>query len=536
MAVYLGNDKNRFGSAAFVTDADLKRAGLFDQKPDSLFLGFSGKRPIWYRGAGGLITLAGARGGKLRDVLAYNICSGILASVTMLILDMKGELAAISRDQTRDRKYCIYWNPLGLHGLPAMRLNPTGHLRIDSPTLVSDLKVFIENAIPLSGSPAGQFFERRAQEFAEAICLTLIAVNGVLTLPDLYTVINLIPAGGDPWLDFAFEMQESRFPIAVRVEAEIANSRDDEAGGFQGILGELLKSFAALSDPILLESVSAPFDFDLADLCASDRRYQFYLMPPAEFIGPWGSVIKAILVAAMTYKSRAPSAPRQVWILDECAQLDAFPLVPKMFTYGAGIGICPWAVYQSGQQMNATGKDAKDIIMSSASVRQAFAIRDLSTAQSWSSMLGAQSLHFDDERQQAVARHAKTQAMQSLLSGGDPIQAGLNYAYQKQEATRRSVQHRLLRTPDELLSMPPDKQILYVDGLGGPIYADRRPYYEQRFMAGRYHPNPYHPPAASVSVKTRWGYRTRRVVTGPVSKRFAHYPQYASGTWSRIDG
>ncbi len=55
------------------------------------------------------------------------------------------------------------------------------------------------------------------------------------------------------------------------------------------------------------------------------------MMPPAEFVDAWSTVIKAMFVAARIYKSRAPSAPQQTWIIDEAAQLGQFPLIVKLF-------------------------------------------------------------------------------------------------------------------------------------------------------------------------------------------------------------
>ena len=531
----IDNETYRYGSAAFAEERDIASAGLFHQQPNSLLLGFHGKQPLWYSGMGGLLLTAGARGGKLRDCLAYNICSGVF-TLSMLILDMKGELAAISQDQTPDRKFCIYWNPSSLHGLPQHRINPVDYIRADNATLVSDVKVFCENMIPLSGSANAVYFERRAREFLEAVILTLVRLNGSLTLPDLYHAINLIPGGGEAWLDFAFEMSESGFPISVRIEEEIANSRESTSNGFQGILGEIFKAFACLSDPILLESVSPPFDFSLSALCESAQTYQLYVMPPAEFIGPWAPVIKAIFVAGMIYKSRAPQAPQQTWVLDECAQLGAFPLVTKLFTYGAGIGIRPLAVLQSSFQMKALGPDAENIITSSAAVRIYFAVRDIETASKVSRMLGAETLIYDDPLLQSRARHAKQQAMKAFMMGDDPFGAGLQVAHNSREAELQSKQQRLLRTPDEVLNTGPDKLYIFTDQLPKPLYADRRAYYGERFMAGRYHPNPYHPPLDTVRVKTRFGSATRRVIKEPVPQRFAHYPQYRDGRWSRIDG
>lgn len=532
---FLDNESNRFGSAAFSEGADVRRAGLFEQKPGALLIGFWGKRPIFYDGDGGLLLTAGARGGKLKDVLAYNLCAGI-HSPSMLVLDMKGELAAISQDQTPDRKHCIYWNPAGLHGLPQMRINPVDFIRADCPRRVPNTKLLCLNLVPPTRRSNADYFEGRAREFLEGISLTIVKRDGVLTLGALYKAVNLIPGGGDAWLDFAFEMNHAGFEISSRIEEEIANARVDGAStGYQGILGEVFKALSCLSDPVLLDAVSPPFDYSLEQFCTGSRPTNLYIMPPAEFIEPWAPVIKAFFVAGMVYKSRYPQAPRQTWILDECAQLGGFPLVTKLFTYGAGIGIRPWAIFQSVYQMDQLGQNAGNIITSSAQVRSYFAVRDIETATTVSRMLGAQTLEYDDEMLQARARHAKHRAMQTLLGGGDPFMAGLDVMHHRREAEHRTKQHRLLRTPDEVMHAPKDKQFIFMDDLPKPLYADRKAYFEQAFMAGRYHPNHYHPPLDRVRVKTRWGHAWRSVRREAVPERYADYPQYQSGFWSRID-
>ena len=528
------NEFNRFGSADFSSLYDLARAGMLRRKDNSLFIGFMGKRPLWYSGAGGVLLVAGARGGKLRDMLAYNLCAGICKG-PVVVLDMKGELAAISQNQTADRKFNIYWNPSKLHDLPQHRINPVDYINIDNPALVSEVKTFTKNMMPCSGSANGDYFELRAQEFLEGIILTLVRLKGSLTLCDLYHVINLIPGNTESWLDFAFEMSESGYPVSARIEEEIATSRENSSNGFQGILGEIFKAFSCLSDPVLLDSVSPPFDFSFSEMCG-EQAYQVYFMPPAEYIDAWAPVIKALFVAGMIYKARKPQALQQTWLIDECAQLDKFPLVTKLFTYGAGIGIRPVAVFQSRFQMRALGPDAENIISSSAAMQIYFAIRDLETAQTISTKIGTQTLSFNHKQQQAQARHAKRQALYSLLNGEDALAAGLNYAHHNHTSRMRTEQQRLLRTPDEVLNTPQTKAYIFTDALPKPLYADRKPYYEQRFMAGRYHPNPYHPPLDKVPVKTWLGKRERAVVKEPVPTKYVRYPQYKEGYWSYIKG
>ena len=531
----IDNSQHMFGSADFSGPRDLRRAGMLRQTPSSLLVGYLGRHPIWYDGAGGLILVGGARSGKLRDILAYNICAGIHTPATVL-LDPKGELSAIGQNQTPDRKFIIYWNPDGLHGLPMHRINPVDYLRAGSRTLFADTKVFCENMIPLSGSGNRDYFLGRAQEFLEAIVLTLVHLNGRATLKDIYAVINLIPGGGEEWLDFAYEMASSGIPICVRIEEEIATSRDDSTGGFRGIMGELFRAFACLSDPQLMASVSEPFDYKLSQLCESEQTYQLSLMPPAETIDVWSPVIKSFFVGAMIHKSRAPSAPRQTWIIDEAALLGRFPLLVKLFTFGAGIGIRPWAIFQSSYQMRALGKDAENIITSSAQLRSYFGVRDIETGTSVSKMIGAQTLEYFDGGQALRTQFAKRQAMHALLSGQDPMSAALQYAQAARESKTPQLKERALRTPDEIINTPADKQFIFTDDLPKPLYADRRAYFEQRFMDGRFHPSPYHPPRDRVRVKTFWGHAWRTVIVEPVPKRFAHYPQYQDGYWSRIGG
>lgn len=285
-----------------------------------------------------------------------------------------------------------------------------------------------------------------------------------------------------------------------------------------------------------MQSVSPPYDFSFADLASGDRAYQVYLMPPAEMVSPWNAIIISMFVAGMIYKARHPQAPRQIWILDECGQLGRFEMIPKLFTYGAGIGIQPFAVFQNTKQINNLAPNSADLIASSAALQLSFAIRDLPSAQQLSRMLGTETLEYGDTLQQQRADHARAQATQAFLSGGDPFSAALNYRHHAAATEHRSKQNRLLRTPDEVMQTPPTKGYAFVDGLAHPIEVDRRPYYGERWMAGRYFPNPYHPPANELRVKASWGHRTMKVCEVPVPANLAHYPQHAEGRMRVLKG
>ena len=524
------NEQYRYGSARFASVDEIARARLFNPSRGALYVGHINGRPLLPNLSGGYLTIAAPRSGKLATVLAYSSCLDGFSD-TGIYLDPKGEVAKISFTL----KPSYYWNPSRIPGLPYHRINPVGYLHSRNPNLEGDAKVFVANFIEKSGAAGSVYFEGRGEQFLEAIVLTIVRLDGVLTFKRLFEILMFIPGGGSAWIDFAFEMKESGFLISKTIEEEIAAARGQDSGGFRGIVGELLRAVAPLSDPVLLESVSPPFDMSLSQLCEADAL-NLFLMPPGSRVKQWGGVLKSFFVGAKLLKERAPSAPRQTWFLDEIGLLGSFPLAMELFTIGAGLGCRPWAFYQAVEQMKATAPGGDTIIPASAAVRQYFAVRDDVSAARLSRQLGTQTLEYNDTPAQMRAKLAREEAARSLLNGGDPVEVALALSHHGELETHRSKQQRYLRTPDEVIFTPNDRQYLFIDGVPHPIDAERSPYWEQYAMRGRFLPNPYHPPTDSVQIKKRFGHERRRVITERVPSQFAHLPQFADGYWSYIEG
>ncbi|MGC3939504.1 type IV secretory system conjugative DNA transfer family protein [Roseobacter sp. EG26] len=522
-------DKKRFGSARFSFEAELEAAGWFDYADDAIYCGKAFGRRLWYKGPGGVTIVAGARSGKLAGLLGYTICQGILSAETIVAIDIKCELAAISQDQTGDKKHCIYWNPQGKFGLPQHRINPVGNLRWSSTSLISDLKHYLAGLLPETGAGNAKYFELTARRVGEGLALSLIEAVGVLTLPELYYCILALQAGGKAWKPYAAEMRSSSH-IEVRTLAEeIEGARTDTSGGWKGVLGELGAAFNCLSDPQLRRSISAPFDFRLEDITADDQKFQLYLMCPEDMVALWAPVLKSYMTTIRTLKAKAPEAPRQTWIIDEAARFENYPEIADLFTIGAGIGIRPIAVFQDISQMNDLAPNAQRKIFSSAQVQLYFGIRDLDSAEHVSKLLGEETLEYDDPLDQGRASVELWRLLGSFLNGTslNGILFGLR---QKHYETRHlSQQSRMLETADEVLNMAPQDMRMIADGLH-PTKGFLPFYFTQRWMDGRYLPNHYHPPIDKVLVMTRRGPRYRPVVARKVPETFKDYPQYASGT------
>lgn len=533
------NESYRFGSADWSDRSDLHRAGLLN--PPGVMLGYDGSTALWMDGDASILTAAGTGTGKLRDQLAYTVCGvrgpdgSWQAPRRMLVNDCRGELAAISiHNQIRLGKPAYFYNPYGLHGLPQHRVQPWDMLKVDSPAFHADVKIAINDVITLSGGDNAQYFELKAREWSEAIAKHHVQVFGSVTMPQLYELLNQIeePSG---WDALAESMLRSPFGDVRRVAAEMDNKRVNSPREYGSIVGELFKSFNFLTDPRIRESLSAS-DFSLEVLCQQDCTV--YIMIPAEYAQSVAPAQRALFGGTMLYKQRHPSAPRVTLVVDEAAQLGRFEGLLRAYSYGRGLGIRAWSIWQNtGQIVRNFGPEALSSFLAASQTRQFFGVRDLITAQMVSAMLGTQTLEYDAELDQAAARKNKAQIVQQVLGGADPFEAGFNFGHQSRAAITRTKQARALMTPDEILNMPEDEQLLFISGLDlHPIRAKKYPYYTRREMAGAYLPNPYHPPGDSVPIAGRFFSHTARVITERVPSHLSHWPQYQSGYWSYVEG
>lgn len=532
------NEYFRFGSAAWAGEAEVRRAGLFG--PKGPLLGYLGQRPLRLDGDAPMITIGGAGSGKLRDLIAYTVCGcrdeggAWRAPPRLFVNDSRGELAAIAlANHVRLGKaaYCI--NPAGLHGLPQHAVNPLDILHPRSPTLHADAKLLASDLITLSGSPNGEYFELRAREWVETLMLFHVERHEGVSLPQLYDLINAIE---DPtqWPDIAESMLNAGLPEVRRAVIEMHGKRHDAPKEYGAIMGEIHKSLSFLSDPAIRRALSRA-DFSLKVLCVRDCTV--FNIIPAEYAAQLAPMNRLIVGAAMLYKFREPAAPRVLFLIDEAATLGRFEALLRGYTYGRGMGVRMWSIWQDvGQIVRNYGKDALSSFLGSAQLRQFFGVRDLETARLVSAMLGQETLEFDPWLQQEAARRDLMLSARSLLAGADPLLVGLQCRQHALTAIARIKQARQLLTPDEVLTMREDGQILFISGLGlNPLYAQKYPYYTRRAMAGGSMPNPYHPPADRVRVAGHPG-GWARVVTERVPARYASLPQYQSGEWSYVAG
>ncbi len=527
----IDREQHRFGFSRFGNIRDVKKGGLL--KKTGPRLGFLDGRPVHLNSTSPKVTFAGAGSGKGRDFLIYNACQFAGSAVYN---DPKGEIAAISiHNQINLGKsgYCV--NPLGLANLPQHALNPWCSLDPQSPTFHADVKLHIASVIELSGSASSEFFEVRARDWCEALLKWQRMTYGPVDPPQFFRLLNTIEANPKEWERISRDMQQSDLEEVRRVSAELSWKREHARGESSGIWGSIFKSWGWLADPQIAASLTNP-DFSPDVICNAAQPCTVYVNTPAEY--QLASYKRMVFTAFALAKLRHVGSPPVQFNLDEAGNLGRFDLMLLLYAYGRGPGIVVHGIFQDiGQPVRNFSPAALQGILGSSQLRQFFGVRDLETASLVSGLLGAETLEYADTLQQMRDAHQAQAAALGLLDGADPLLAGLQAGYYERASRHRTKQHRLLRTPAEVMNTPESRQYLFISGLDvPPLYAEKYPYWTQRDMAGAFLANPYHPPVDRVTIATRLGKRTRRVITERVPDSLAHWPQYKNGLWSYVKG
>lgn len=535
---HFDNNFYTHGSAELATEEMLKSAGAFEHTDDSIFFGFWGGRPLGYSGHAGVTCVAGPRVGKSRDWAVYNTALGAGASRNRIILDPKGELSGITNILAPQGIQVIVWSPSGGPNLLCIRINPVGFIGDGNGDFSARITPWLTVAIKVSGAAQSKYFEERARAALENICLAIARRDGFLTLGAIWDAIRAFAAGGQAWECELAGFIRNNCPDLHEFLDEVEAQRENGTGGFDGYVGELINAFKIMDSKDLREATSPPFDFSFDEMLDPNQRFAVYLCPQAQHLKRWAMVINSMFMCAKEFRANALRAPRQNWWIDETAQLGSgASFILEAYEIGAGAwGITPITMWQSHKQMAALGAHAPQILADSSGLKLGFGIRDIKTAEAWSREIGQETLIIPDEIALARAHHRKRKAAYDVMNGGDPFEAQIEAEYAASLEVIPKKQHRWIRTPDEVrFGTPGDKLWAIMDGVPAAIYADRRPYYTQSWMAGRYLNNHY-VSEDSVKIMGPKGPETRRVIVDAVPEQYADFIQHRDGLWRYIEG
>nr|WP_246195388.1 type IV secretory system conjugative DNA transfer family protein [Paracoccus litorisediminis] len=482
------------GSARFSSKAE--RAAL--ARGDGLLIGRDADtgRLLRYDGPAHLITLAPTRAGKGVGTIIPNL---LTANRSMLVIDPKGENARITARARQKFGSVHVLDPFGVTGLPAAAYNPLDRLTPDSPDLGEDAAALAEALVM---DPPGQVSEAHWNEEAKALLSGLImfvachetperrslaALREYLTLPperfrELLELMQqsdaaygLIARAANRFLGKADREAASVLSNAQRHTHFLDSPRITAAMGhsdlrFAGLRHEVTTIFLVLP-PNRLDAYSRWLRLlvsealqDIARDAETLTNAQSASEPRREAApasAPLASHNPETAVQRPTQRLCAPLPTPTLFLLDEFAALGRLEAVERAMGLMAGYGIQLWPILQDMSQLKDLYGTRASTFIANAGVQQVFGVNDLETARWLSQSIGQETTAYRSVSQ-------KPGELDSLTT---------------------SVTGRDLLTPDEIMQLPPEAQLLRIQSQ--PITAARKlRYYADPEFSGLFEPQP----------------------------------------------
>ena len=214
-----------------------------------------------------------------------------------------------------------------------------------------------------------------------------------------------------------------------------------------------------LDSPRMTATLGAS-DFRFADL--KERPVSIFLVLPPDRLDTYARWLRLMVAQALTELARAPGRPPWpvLFLLDEFAALGHLEPVERAMGLMAGYGIQLWPIVQDIHQLRALYGQRAGTFLSNAGVLQVFGVNDQQSAQLVSELLGQETVVFE-----------------TMSRALDAEATGITFGQQHVG--------RPLLTPDEVRTLSPDRQLLFLAGQR-PVIAAKLRYYADREFAGRY--------------------------------------------------
>lgn len=463
---YFGLTGDSHGSARFANRKELKKL----QQEDGLLIGRNPHtgRLLHYDGPAHLITLAPTRAGKGVGTVIPNL---LAAERSVLVIDPKGENARIAGDARRRFGTVHVLDPFEVSGHPSAAYNPLDRLTPDSLDLGEDAASLTEALVM---DPPGQVTEAHWNEEAKAILGGLIMFcvchedRDRRSLATVREYLTLPPEKLRALMELMQDSDEAGGLIA-RAANRFLGKADREAAS---VLSNAQRHTHFLDSPRIAKCL-ARSDFAFSDL--RHRITSVFLVLPPNRMDAYSRWLRLLVsqalqdiardAEALTATTGAQNASQRLnsptlFLLDEFAALGRLEAVERAMGLMAGYGLQLWPILQDMSQLKDLYGDRAGTFIANAGVQQVFGVNDFETAKWLSQMIGQETAGFQTD---------------SFKPGDGP-------------SFSNNLTGRDLLTPDEIMQLPPDRQLLRVQGQATAV-AQKLRYYADPEFAGLFSPD-----------------------------------------------
>ena len=454
---FFGLTGDSHGSARFANRKELKKL----QREDGLLIGRNPHtgRLLRYDGPAHLITLAPTRAGKGVGTVIPNL---LAAERSVLVIDPKGENARIA-GKARQRFGTVHvLDPFEVSGMPSAAYNPLDRLTPDSLDLGEDAASLTEALVM---DPPGQVTEAHWNEEAKAILGGLIMFcvchedRDRRSLATVREYLTLPPEKLRALLELMQDSDEAGGLIA-RAANRFLGKADREAAS---VLSNAQRHTHFLDSPRIARCL-ARSDFAFADL--RHRITSVFLVLPPNRMDAYSRWLRLLVSQALQDIARDAERPQSasegrserlktpaLFLLDEFAALGRLEAVERAMGLMAGYGLQLWPILQDMSQLKDLYGERAGTFIANAGVQQVFGVNDFETAKWLSQMMGQETAGFQTD---------------SFKPGDGP-------------SFSNNLTGRDLLTPDEIMQLRPENQLLRVQGQATAVAQKLRYYADPEF-------------------------------------------------------
>ena len=236
---------------------------------------------------------------------------------------------------------------------------------------------------------------------------------------------------------------------AARAANRHLGKSDREAAG---VLSAAQRHTHFLDSP-RMSAVLGRSDFTFADVKA--RPTTVYLVLPPDRLATYARWLRLMLAQGLTDLARAPASPARpvLFLLDEFAALGRLEPVERAMGLMAGYGLQLWPILQDMSQLKDLYGERAATFIANAGVQQVFGVNDFETAKWLSQMMGQETAGFQTD---------------SFKPGDGP-------------SFSNNLTGRDLLTPDEIMQLRPENQLLRVQGQATAVAQKLRYYADPEF-------------------------------------------------------
>lgn len=460
-----------YGSARWAGVEDMERAGLL--RPAGVFLGWvngpkRGKAPAYLRhdGPEHVMAIAPTRSGKGVGLVVPTLLSWPASCV---VHDIKGENWTLTAGWRSRFSHCLLFNPTDAC---SAAYNPLLEVRRGA-NEVRD----IQNVADILVDPEGML-ERRNHWEKTAHSLLVGTILHVLYAERDKTLRGVAAFLSDPARTFETTLRammgtrhldDGPHPVVASAAREVLNKSDNERSG---VLSTAMSFLDLYRDPTVA-AVTDRCDWRIADLIGADAPMSLYLVVPPSDISRTKPLIRLLLNQIGRRLTESLDGSDGIARLHELLlMLDEFPALGRLdffesaLAYMAAYRLRAYLIAQSLNQVEkAYGPN--NAILDNCHVRVMFSSNDERTAKRISDALGTAT------EQRAQRNYA-----------GNRLAPWLGHLMVSRQETARP-----LRTPGEIMQLPPEDEIVMVSG-HPPIQAKKLRYYQDRNFQRRVLPPP----------------------------------------------